>query len=83
MEIFENLSVSSRLGREELDTYSRAVREVTEKLEPAVISVGAASGRGGGSGGHRMIPGILSGSGKEDLYIGKVLGMHVAQLMLS
>lgn len=50
MEIFENLSASSRLQREELDAYSRAVRKVTEKLEPAVISVGAASGKGGGSG---------------------------------
>ena len=50
MEIFENLSASSRLEAEELDVYSRAVREVTERLGPAVISVGARSGRGGGSG---------------------------------
>src|SRR5918999_374304 len=50
MDIFENLSVSSRLEREALDAYSRAVREVTEKLEPAVISVGLRDGRGGGSG---------------------------------
>ncbi len=50
MEIFENLSASSRLGREGLDAYSRAVREVTEKLEPAVVAVGAPSGRTGGSG---------------------------------
>ncbi len=50
MEIFENLSASSRLGQGELDAYSRAVREVTEKLEPAVIAVGASSGRTGGSG---------------------------------
>ncbi|CAN5523037.1 trypsin-like peptidase domain-containing protein [soil metagenome] len=50
MEIFENLSASSRLERGELDAYSRAVREVTESLEPAVISVGAPNGRGGGSG---------------------------------
>ena len=50
MEIFENLSASSRLGREELDAYSRAVREVTGKLGSTVIAVGATSGRGGGSG---------------------------------
>jgi serine protease Do len=50
MDIFENLSVSSRLEQDPLDAYSRAVREVTEKLEPAVISVGLADGRGGGSG---------------------------------
>ncbi|MGB3683374.1 MAG: trypsin-like peptidase domain-containing protein, partial [Rubrobacteraceae bacterium] len=56
MEIFENLSASSRLGPGELDSYSRAVREVTEKLEPAVVSVGAASGRSGGSG-------VILGSG--------------------
>jgi S1-C subfamily serine protease len=50
MEIFENLSTSSRLEPDALDAYSRAVREVTEKLGPAVISVGTTSGRGGGSG---------------------------------
>src|ERR687885_1072461 len=50
MEIFENLSASSRLEPDELDAYSRAVREVTERLGPAVISVGIRSGRGGGSG---------------------------------
>ncbi len=50
MEIFENLSASSRLEPDELDAYSRAVREVTERLGPAVISVGTQSGRGGGSG---------------------------------
>ncbi|MGH3090298.1 MAG: S1C family serine protease, partial [Rubrobacteraceae bacterium] len=50
MEIFENLSASSRLEKESLDAYSRAVRDVTEKLEPAVISVGLANGRAGGSG---------------------------------
>ena len=50
MDIFENLSVSSRLEQDPLDAYSRAVREVTEKLEPAVISIGLADGRGGGSG---------------------------------
>src|ERR687883_552568 len=50
MEIFENLSASSRLEPDELDAYSRAVREVTERLEPAVISIGVQSGRSGGSG---------------------------------
>jgi serine protease Do len=50
MEIFENLSASSRLQSDELDAYSRAVREVTERLGPTVISVGTRSGRGGGSG---------------------------------
>jgi serine protease Do len=50
MKIFENLSASSRLESPELDAYSRAVRDVTEKLEPAVISLGLPNGRGGGSG---------------------------------
>ena len=50
MEIFENLSASSRLEPDELDAYSRAVREVTDSLGPAVISVGTRAGRGGGSG---------------------------------
>jgi serine protease Do len=50
MEIFENLSASSRLENAELDAYSRAVRGVTETLEPAVISLGLTDGRGGGSG---------------------------------
>ena len=50
MEIFENLSASSRLQQDELDAYSRAVRDVTERLSPAVISVGTRSGLGGGSG---------------------------------
>ena len=50
MDIFENLSASSRLEQDQLDAYSRAVREVTERLEPAVISVGLPDGRGGGSG---------------------------------
>ena len=59
MEIFENLSASSRLENAELDAYSRAVRDVTESLEPAVISVGLPYGRGGGSG---VIVGIEDGS---------------------
>ena len=50
MEIFENLSASSRLEPDELDAYSRAVREVTDSLGPAVISVSNRAGRGGGSG---------------------------------
>ena len=39
-----------KIEKDALDAYSRAVREVTESLEPAVISVGAPNGRGGGSG---------------------------------
>src|SRR5918912_39210 len=50
MEIFENLSASSRLEPDELDAYSRAVREVTDSLGPAVISVGTRVGRSGGGG---------------------------------
>jgi hypothetical protein len=50
MDIFENLSASSRAEQDALDAYSRAVREVTERLEPAVISVGLRDGMGGGSG---------------------------------
>lgn len=50
MEVFENLSASSRLPERELDAYSRAIREVTERLEPAVLSIAASEGRGGGSG---------------------------------
>lgn len=50
MEIFENLSASTKLEGSPLDAYSRVVREVTERLEPAVISVGLPGGRGGGSG---------------------------------
>src|SRR5215218_4633594 len=59
MDIFENLSASSRLEQDALDAYSRAVREVTEKLEPAVISVGLPNGRGGGSG---VVPGADDGT---------------------
>src|SRR5918998_1408110 len=50
MEIFENLSASSRVEPDELDAYSRAVRKVTDSLGPTVISVGTRSGRGSGSG---------------------------------
>jgi serine protease Do len=50
MKIFENLSVSSRLEPEALDAYSQVVREVTDLLGPAVISLGTRSKRGGGSG---------------------------------
>jgi serine protease Do len=50
MGVIENLTASSRQEEGPLDAYSRTVREVTEKLEPAVISVGLPNGRGGGSG---------------------------------
>lgn len=50
MEVFENLSSSSRLPKADLDPYSRVVRDVTESLEPAVVSIAVAGGRGGGSG---------------------------------
>src|SRR4051794_39804472 len=70
MEIFENLSASSRLESAELDAYSRAVRDVTEKLEPAVISVGLPDGRGGGGGG------IL---GVEDVFPPAVTNSHVVR----
>src|ERR671913_2201674 len=62
MEIFENLSASSRLESAELDAYSRAVRDVTEKLEPTVISVGLPDGRGGGSGVILGTDGVSDGS---------------------
>ena len=48
--MIENLTASSRQEEGPLDAYSRTVREVTEKLEPAVISVGLQDGRGRGSG---------------------------------
>jgi serine protease Do len=70
MEIFENLSASSRLESAELDAYSRAVRDVTEKLEPAVISVGLPDGRGGGSG---VILGV------EDGFATAVTNSHVVR----
>ena len=50
MEIFENLSASSRVEPDELDPYSQAVRKVTDSLGSTVISMGTHSGRGGGSG---------------------------------
>lgn len=50
MDVFENLSASSRVERDALDAYSRVVWDVTESLEPAVLSVGSAGGQGGGSG---------------------------------
>ena len=50
MEIYENLQASSSLEAGELDAFSRAVRDVTDSLGPAVISIGTSSGRGGGSG---------------------------------
>ena len=59
MEIFENLSASSRLEPNPLDAYSRVVRSVSETLEPAVVQVGTLSGQGGGSG---VILGASDGS---------------------
>ena len=59
MEIFENLSASSRLETGPLDAYSRVVRGVSETLEPAVVQVGTLSGQGGGSG---VILGASDGS---------------------
>src|SRR5215210_8818841 len=50
MEIFENLSASSRVEPDQLDPYSQAVRKVTDSLGSTVISIGTHSGRGGGSG---------------------------------
>jgi len=60
MEIFENLQESSRLEPGPLDAYSQAVRRVTERLGPAVISIGVSGGRGGGSG-------VILGSGSGAL----------------
>jgi serine protease Do len=70
VDIFENLSASSRLEKDALDAYSRAVREVTEKLEPAVISVGLPNGRGGGSG-------VILGT--DDLSATAVTNSHVVR----
>ena len=70
MDIFENLSASSRLEKDALDAYSRAVREVTERLEPAVISVGLPDGRGGGSG-------VILGT--EDGSVTAVTNSHVVR----
>ena len=50
MDVFENLSASSRVERGALDDYSRVIKDVTESLEPAVLSVGSSGGQGGGSG---------------------------------
>jgi serine protease Do len=70
VDIFENLSASSRLEQDALDAYSRAVREVTERLEPAVISVGLPDGRGGGSG-------VILGT--EDGSVTAVTNSHVVR----
>lgn len=45
--VFENLSESVKLEEAPLDAYSRVVRGVTEKLEPAVIAIGPAGDREG------------------------------------
>lgn len=50
MEIFENLSESSRLSEEPLDAYSRIVSGVAERLGPAVVGVNQRGRSGGGSG---------------------------------
>src|SRR5215217_3404510 len=73
MDIFENLSASSRLGQDALDAYSRAVRQVTEKLEPAVISVGLPNGPGGievtPSGGSPVPAEVLGDDPPSDLAV--------------
>ena len=76
MEIFENLSASSRQDGGELDAYSRAVRDVTEKLEPAVLSVGVPGGRGGGSG---VVLGLDGGSATAVTNSHVVRGLQRAQ----
>ena len=70
MGVIENLAASSRQEEGPLDAYSRTVREVTEKLEPAVISVGLPNGRGGGSG-------VIIGSDGESATA--VTNSHVAR----
>ena len=70
MDVFENLSASSRLEGEALDAYSRAVRDVTERLSPAVISLGLPDGRGGGSG-------VILGA--DDSRITAVTNSHVVR----
>jgi serine protease Do len=50
MEVFENLSASSRLNEGPLDAYSRVVSEVAERLGPAVVGVNRRGRSGGGSG---------------------------------
>jgi serine protease Do len=75
MDIFENLSASSRSVQDALDAYSRAVREVTERLEPAVISVGLRDGRGGGSG---VVLGAEDGSATAITNAHVVRGLRMA-----
>ncbi len=74
MGVIENLTASSRQEEGPLDAYSRTVREVTEKLEPAVISVGLPNGRGGGSG-------VIIGSDGESATA--VTNSHVVRGLLS
>jgi serine protease Do len=50
MEVFENLSASSRLPEEPLDAYSRVISGVAGKLGPAVVAVSGRRRRAGGSG---------------------------------
>src|SRR5918998_6830413 len=75
LDIFENLSASSRAEQDALDAYSRAVREVTERLEPAVISVGLSNGRGGGSG---VVLGAEDGSATAITNAHVVRGLRMA-----
>ncbi len=70
MEIFENLSASSRVGPGELDPYSRTVREVARRLEPAVVALGVPGGRGAGS---AVILGVEGGAATA------VTNSHVVQ----
>jgi serine protease Do len=74
MGVIENLTASSRQEEAPLDAYSRTVREVTEKLGPAVISVGLPNGRGGGSG-------VIIGSDGESATA--VTNSHVVRGLLS
>ncbi|WP_119071076.1 S1C family serine protease [Rubrobacter indicoceani] len=65
----ENLSASSRRKAAPLDAYSRVVRSVTQRLEPAVVSVSVRRG-GGGSG---IVVGL------DDGYATAITNSHVVR----